>query len=203
MSKNPPTPTQETPPTGASNNKHPEPTTNTREEPASAEATTAGADTTVTEGRPGNPSIAERPIGPNNKRCIKDEKGEKCIYGKNCYFAHRNPINVRKDAAPRQHHELCLRSTLTKHAELVAKQDTSHTSARNSEHTAMRLSKLLDGKVTTSGSKTKIIVPSAWHCSKCIHNGSQQRCIIQSRRMHTSRQRCRKGDSRLRSGRTS
>ena len=41
---------------------------------------------------------SERPVGPNNKRCAKDLKGEKCEFGANCWFAHRHSINPRKDA---------------------------------------------------------------------------------------------------------
>ena len=44
---------------------------------------------------------AERPIDAENKRCDADIQGKKCIYGKDCYFAHRHAVNPRKDAAPR------------------------------------------------------------------------------------------------------
>ena len=43
-----------------------------------------------------------KPLGPENKQCPADKKGEKCKYGTECYFAHRHPVNPRKDAKPRK-----------------------------------------------------------------------------------------------------
>ena len=43
-----------------------------------------------------------KPLGPENKQCPTDKKGEKCQYGSECYFAHRHPTNPHKDAKPRK-----------------------------------------------------------------------------------------------------
>ena len=85
-----------TPPKNRSKPEHPTKTTPTDDPSAEGNA---GENTNASAHGMSTPT--ERPIGPDNKRCIKDEKGEKCTYGRNCYFAHRNPINPRKDAAPR------------------------------------------------------------------------------------------------------
>ena len=67
-----------------------------------ATATTESHQTTTPVTTAPTPANIERPIGPDNKRCIKDQRGEKCEFGTRCFYAHRDPINIRKDAAPRQ-----------------------------------------------------------------------------------------------------